>query len=102
MSAASIIVVKNSTVVLHEGFGAKPDAVYLLASISKPVNAVGLMVLVERGLVSLDDPRLPLPARIKGRGPGANPCSRSVDAHLRAARHAAAEYGIAAGACAVE
>jgi len=29
--------------------------VYLLASISKPVNAVGLMVLVERGLVSLDD-----------------------------------------------
>jgi len=56
VSAASIIVVKNNTIVLHEGFGAKPDAVYLLASISKPVNAVALMVLVERGLVSLDDP----------------------------------------------
>lgn len=56
VSAASIIVVKNSTIVLHEGFGAKPDAVYLLASISKPVNAVALMLLVERGQVSLDDP----------------------------------------------
>ncbi|MFN0103655.1 MAG: serine hydrolase domain-containing protein [Bryobacteraceae bacterium] len=55
VSAASIIVVKNGGVVLHEGFGAKPDAVYLLASISKPVNAVALMVLVERGQVSLDD-----------------------------------------------
>ena len=55
VSAASIIVVKNGGVVLHEGFGAKPDAVYLLASISKPVNAVALMILVERGLVSLDD-----------------------------------------------
>ncbi len=56
VAAASIIVVRNGVVVLHEGFGAKPDAVYLLASISKPVNAVALMVLVERGLVSLDDP----------------------------------------------
>ena len=56
VSAASIIVVKNGAIVLHEGFGAKPDAVYLLASISKPVNAVALMLLVERGLVSLDDP----------------------------------------------
>lgn len=56
VSAASILVARNGRVVLHEGFGAKPDAVYLLASISKPVNAVALMVLVERGLVSLDDP----------------------------------------------
>jgi CubicO group peptidase (beta-lactamase class C family) len=56
VSAASIIVVKDGSIVLHEGFGAKPDAVYLLASISKPVNAVALMLLVERGLVSLDDP----------------------------------------------
>ena len=56
VTAASILVARNGRVVLHEGFGAKPDAVYLLASISKPVNAVALMVLVERGLVSLDDP----------------------------------------------
>lgn len=56
VSAASILVARNGRVVLHEGFGAKPDSVYLLASISKPVNAVGLMILVERGLVSLNDP----------------------------------------------
>jgi CubicO group peptidase (beta-lactamase class C family) len=56
VKSASIIVVKNGKVILHEGFGAKPDSVYLLASISKPVNAVGLMLLVERGLVSLNDP----------------------------------------------
>jgi CubicO group peptidase (beta-lactamase class C family) len=66
VSAASIIVVKNSTIVLHEGFGAKPDAVYLLASISKPVNAVALMVLVERGLVSLDDPASHYLPELKG------------------------------------
>ena len=64
--AASIIVVRNGTVVLHEGFGAKPDSVYLLASISKPVNAVGLMVLVERGLVSLDDPAAKYLPELKG------------------------------------
>lgn len=56
VKAASVIVLRHGKVVLHEGFGAKPDAVYLLASISKPVNAVALMLLVERGLVSLDDP----------------------------------------------
>jgi CubicO group peptidase (beta-lactamase class C family) len=56
VKAASIIVVKNGRVVLHEGFSAKPDAVYLLASISKPVNAVALMLLVERGLISLNEP----------------------------------------------
>ncbi|MBI2686519.1 MAG: beta-lactamase family protein [Acidobacteria bacterium] len=66
VSAASIIVVRNGSVVLHEGFGAKPDAVYLLASISKPVNAVGLMILVERGLVSLDDPASKYLPELKG------------------------------------
>jgi CubicO group peptidase (beta-lactamase class C family) len=66
VSAASILVVRNGTVVLHEGFGAKPDAVYLLASISKPVNAVALMILVERGLVSLDDPASHYLPELKG------------------------------------
>ena len=54
--AASIIVARNACVVLHAGHGAAPDAVYALASISKPVNAVALMLLVERGLVALDAP----------------------------------------------
>ena len=56
VSAASILVARHGRVVLHAGHGAQADAVYLLASISKPVNAVALMLLVERGQVSLDDP----------------------------------------------
>ena len=56
VSAASILVARNGRVVLHAGHGAAPDAVYALASISKPVNAVALMLLVERGLVALDAP----------------------------------------------
>ena len=56
VSAASILVARHGQVVLHAGHGAQADAVYLLASISKPVNAVALMLLVERGQVSLDDP----------------------------------------------
>jgi CubicO group peptidase (beta-lactamase class C family) len=56
VGAASMLVARNGHVVLHAGHGAPPDAVFLLASISKPVNAVALMLLVERGLVALDDP----------------------------------------------
>jgi len=56
LAAASILVARHGRVVLHAGHGVAPDAVFLLASISKPVNAVALMRLVERGQVSLDDP----------------------------------------------
>lgn len=64
--ASSIIVARNGKIVLHRGFGktapgagasaTKPDTVYLLASISKPISVCGLMLLVERGLVSTADP----------------------------------------------
>ncbi|MEX2261644.1 MAG: serine hydrolase domain-containing protein [Bryobacteraceae bacterium] len=64
--AASLLVARRDRIVLHEGFGrllpaensprTKPDTVFLLASITKPVTACALMLLVERGLVSLDDP----------------------------------------------
>jgi CubicO group peptidase (beta-lactamase class C family) len=57
---------RGGNVVLHRGFGritpmegsraAGPDTVYLLASITKPVAACALMLLVERGMVALDDP----------------------------------------------
>lgn len=66
VAAASILVARHGRVVLHEGFGAEPDAVYLLASISKPVNAVALMLLVERGLVALDDPASRYLPELKG------------------------------------
>jgi CubicO group peptidase (beta-lactamase class C family) len=64
--AASILVARGGTVVLHHGSGrlgtepgspaAGKDTVYLVASITKPVTAAALMLLVERGLVSLAEP----------------------------------------------
>src|SRR5438874_12351777 len=33
----------------------KPDRIFLLASISKPMTATGLMVLADRGEIRLDD-----------------------------------------------
>jgi CubicO group peptidase (beta-lactamase class C family) len=64
--AASILVARRGIVVLHKGFGrmsahadspaVQPDSIYLVASITKPVTATALMLLVERGLVSLHDP----------------------------------------------
>lgn len=64
--AASILVARRERIVLHKGFGrlrpepgapaAQPDTVYLLASITKPVTACALMLLVERGQVLLEDP----------------------------------------------
>ncbi len=67
VSAASIIVVKNGRIVLHQGFGkAKPDTVFLLASISKPVTAIAVMLLVERGKISLDDPASRYLPELKG------------------------------------
>ena len=66
VTAASIIVARRGVIVLHRGTGklrpdksgaaAGPDTVYILASITKPVTAAALMLLVERGDVSLSDP----------------------------------------------
>jgi CubicO group peptidase (beta-lactamase class C family) len=66
ITAASILVSRRGKVVLHRGFGrlsraegappVQPDSIYLLASITKPVTACALMLLVERGAVALGDP----------------------------------------------
>jgi len=66
MGAASILVARRGTIVLHKGYGhlsrqpgapaVEPDSVYIVASITKPVTAIALMMLVERGKVSLQDP----------------------------------------------
>ncbi len=66
INAASILVARRRRIVLHRGFGrmspsrdagsVQPDSIYLLASITKPVTASALMLLVERGKVSLSDP----------------------------------------------
>src|ERR1035437_2788608 len=65
LGAAAILVAGHARVVLHGGFGrlspapaapaVQPDSVFLLASITKPVTASSLMLLLERGLVTLTD-----------------------------------------------
>lgn len=63
--AASVVVVKDETTIWAEGFGyadlenrvkAHSDTIYLLASVSKPLTATGLMVLVDEGRIDLDKP----------------------------------------------
>ena len=61
----AVAVARDGQIVWEEGFGladreknipATEHAPYPLASISKPLAATGLMILVERGLVNLDAP----------------------------------------------
>lgn len=66
VTSASIVVARRNRIVLARGFGklshdaeaprVRPDSIFLLASITKPVTGCALMILVDRGLVSLDDP----------------------------------------------
>ncbi|MFC1726461.1 serine hydrolase domain-containing protein [candidate division KSB1 bacterium] len=61
----AVAVSKGGIIIWEEGFGwadlqkqikATAHTMYSLASISKPITATGLMILLERGLVKLDDP----------------------------------------------
>lgn len=61
----AIAVARGDDILWEEAFGwadrerglrATPDTPFALASMSKPLTATGLMVLVERGLVDLDRP----------------------------------------------
>ena len=64
--AAAVLVARDGRIVLQKQFGklsstpdappVTPDSVFLVASITKPVTVASLMLLVERGLVSLNDP----------------------------------------------
>ena len=63
--SVAIGVIKDGAIVWAEAFGladreknigATPDTIYWLASVSKPLTATGLMQLVERGTVDLDQP----------------------------------------------
>jgi D-alanyl-D-alanine carboxypeptidase len=60
----SLVVVKNGEVVKAEGYGfadiklqvpATPDTVYKIASVSKQFIATGIMLLVQKGRLDLDD-----------------------------------------------
>ncbi|MCY3700951.1 MAG: serine hydrolase [Gemmatimonadetes bacterium] len=74
----AVAVARGGEVVWEEGFGwadrerripATEHTMYSLASISKPITATGLMILVERGLVDLGAPANDYlgPAEIDGR-----------------------------------
>ncbi len=64
--AASLIVSRHGKVALHRGYGrlspapdakaVTPDTIFLLASITKPVTVAALMLLAQRGKLSIDDP----------------------------------------------
>lgn len=66
VTAASVLVARRGIIVLRGGWGtlapdagspkAGPETVYILASITKPVTVAALMLLVERGRISLTDP----------------------------------------------
>lgn len=62
---AAVAVSRAGKLALAAGFGfadraakapVKPDALFRIASISKPITAVGVMMLAERGKLKLDDP----------------------------------------------
>jgi CubicO group peptidase (beta-lactamase class C family) len=61
----SVAVVVDGRIAWARGFGladveneveARPDTVYRIASISKPISATAILQLVEKGKLSLDDP----------------------------------------------
>ena len=65
LPSLAVAVARDGIVLWEEAFGwadrenrmpATPHTMYSLASISKPITATGLMLLVERGLVDLDRP----------------------------------------------
>ena len=64
-ASVAVAVAKDGKILWEEGFGlanrermipATQHTMYSMASISKPITATGLMVLVERGRVALDHP----------------------------------------------
>jgi CubicO group peptidase (beta-lactamase class C family) len=64
-SGVAVAVAKDGKIVWEEGFGTTsrgggtpvtPDTMFSLASLTKPLTAAALMVLVERGLLDLDQP----------------------------------------------
>jgi CubicO group peptidase (beta-lactamase class C family) len=63
--SVAVAVAKDGRIIWEDAVGlanrekriaATVNTIYALASISKPITATGLMVLVERGLVDLDEP----------------------------------------------
>jgi len=56
LKAAALQVREGRTEVFARSFGCDPDAIFLIASITKPMTATGLMLLADRGELRIDDP----------------------------------------------
>src|ERR1043166_5143578 len=65
VAGLAVAVARDGKIIWEEGFGwanrekmipATPNTLFSLASISKPLTATGLMILVERGQIRLDQP----------------------------------------------
>jgi CubicO group peptidase (beta-lactamase class C family) len=55
MPAAALCVGRDGAMAEPRVFGAPPDSLFLVASLTKPVTAAAVMMLVERGTLVLDD-----------------------------------------------
>lgn len=71
---ASLAIAKDGKLVFAKGFGwsnpaqnqaARPDTLFAVASISKPITALAILKLIEEGKLKLDDPVLPMLAHIR-------------------------------------
>jgi CubicO group peptidase (beta-lactamase class C family) len=55
--AIAVAIARHGRLALSAAWGqAEPDSVWLIASVTKPVVAAGVCLLIERGEVALDDP----------------------------------------------
>ncbi len=79
LPGASLAVAKNGRLVYGRGFGyadrstaepVQPDALFRIASISKPLTAVAVLQLVERGRLKLDAPVFDVLQLRRPKGPG--------------------------------
>jgi CubicO group peptidase (beta-lactamase class C family) len=95
LPSIAVAVAKDGKIIWEEGFGwadleqrreATPHTMYSLASISKPITATGLMLLVERGLIDLDKPADEYLGRAKLSGLGGEAAQATV---RRIANHTA-------------
>ena len=101
----AVAVVRDGQIVWEEAFGwadmerrtpATPETVYPLGSLSKSVTAMGIMVLVERGVLDLDDPvekHLPAGPITVHEGQGADVTIRRVMQMRGGIPHGWATYG---------
>jgi N-acyl-D-amino-acid deacylase len=62
LPGGAVAVSRNGQIVFSKGYGVNADALFRIASISKPFTAVAILKLVEEGKLRLDDKALTEPA----------------------------------------